>query len=144
LQGWRTMHGPRLRTDGVAKHGRSALVITIPAGQHSVTIATTRMRGWYLQEHRATGIELWMRTRQANGVAAFDLLANAFTSNQIMARQTKVVTVTSRWTRFEVLFRNLPRFPLGDLDLFSIELTGEPGTEFLLDDVQLLGRWRTD
>jgi hypothetical protein len=30
---------------------------------------------------------------------------------------------------------------LSELDFFTIELLGPAGTEFLLDDLQLLGRW---
>jgi hypothetical protein len=44
----------------------------------------------------------------------------------------------------ELPFHTFPKLPIGEIDLFSIELTAKPGTEILLDDVQLLGRWRTE
>jgi len=144
FEGWRVLHGPPLRGGPGAKHGRAALAIQIPPGERSVTIATTRPRGWFAQEHRASGLELWLRTRTGRGHAVLEVLANAFTTNQQMARVAEPVAVSARWTRAELRFARLPKFPLTDLDLFSIELIGEPGTEFLIDDVQWVGRWRTE
>jgi hypothetical protein len=140
LEGWRVLHGPPLRTHPAAKHGRSALALQIPSGQRSITVATTRLRGWFLQEHRAAGIELWMRTRGNTGAAAFELMANAFSTNQVIARRADATLIGPRWSKIELPFSRFPKFPLGDLDMISIELTGEPGTEFLLDDVALLRR----
>lgn len=144
FDGWRAIHGLPLRLDATAKNGRAALAATIFPGEKTVTLVTTRVRGWFVQEHRATGLELWLRTRSGTGRAAFGLLANAFSTNQVMARGGDPVTLDAVWKRIEVPFVKFAKFPFGDLDLVSIELTGEPGTEFLLDDVQLRGRWRTD
>lgn len=142
-EGWRAIPGVTLRTDGAAKHGRAALRIEVPAGERSVTIVTTRLRGWFIAEHRATGLELWLKTRQGKGVAAFELLAHAFTTNQVLARRLAPVAVNSSWTKVELPWASFPKFPLGEMDLLAIELTGAPGTEFLIDDVQWLGRWRS-
>jgi hypothetical protein len=146
-EGWRTVQGGTLRTDEDAKHGGSALKIQVPPNERSVTLLTTRVRGWFLQEHRATGLALWLKTRRGTGTAAFELMADAFTTNQVLARRSKIIRVPSQWTKWtkvELPFSSFPKFPIGELDLIAIELTGLPGTEFLLDDVELLGPWRSD
>ena len=143
-EGWRVLPSGTLQTIDESKHGRAALRVSIPDGKYSVSILTTRLRGWFLQEHRATGIELWMKTRRGDGLAAFELMANAFSTNQVLARRRDSVNLSSKWTKVKLPFSSFPKFPLADLDVVAIELTGGPGTEFLLDDVQLLGRWRTD
>lgn len=143
-EGWRTVQGGVLRTDGDAKHGGSALKIQIPANERSVTLLTTRVRGWFLEEHHATGLALWVKVRRGTGTAAFELLADAFTTNQIVARRREPIHVSSQWTKVELPFSSFPKFSVGELDLIAIELTGMPGIEFLLDDVELLGRWRSD
>jgi hypothetical protein len=143
-EGWRTVQGGTLRTDEDAKHGGAALRIQIPPNERSVTLLTTRVRGWFLQEHRATGVALWLKTRRGTGTAAFELLADAFTTNQVLARRSKTIRVPSQWTKVKLPFTSFPKFPIGELDLIAIELTGVQGTEFLLDDVELIGPWRSD
>jgi hypothetical protein len=143
-EGWRIIYGPPFRTKAAARNGRSSLAVTIPPGRSSVTLVTTRLRGWFLQEHHAAGIELWIRTQRGKGMMTPELLANAFSTNQVIARQSAPTVIGPRWTRVDLLFSTFPKFPLGELDLFSIELTGETGMEFLLDDVQLLGRRYSD
>ncbi len=141
LQGWRIIDGPELHTGLPPKNGRAALAIRVPDSKRSVTVVTTRLRGWFLEEHGATGIALWLRTRTGSAAAVFTVFANAFSTNQIVARRAAPTVITDRWTNVELPFQSFPRFPIGEVDLFSIELTGQPGTEFLLDDVELLGRW---
>lgn len=140
MQGWQSLPEDLIRTDTTARSGRTSLAVKVPRGERSVTLMTTRLRGWFMQEHRATGIEVWLRTRGGKGTAVFDLHANAFSTNQIVAR-AEAVRLGEEWKRIELPWKSLPKFSLGDMDLLSIELTGDPGTEFLLDDLQLLGRW---
>lgn len=144
LEGWRLGDNAEVRTDPSAKNGRAALMARVPAGGRAATVTTTRLRGWFLEEHGARGVALWLRTKSGTGSAAFTLLANAFTANQVAARRVETVKVSSRWTKVELPFASFPKFPLGDLDLLSIELSGKPGTEFLLDDLYLLGPWLMD
>jgi len=144
LDGWRVGENTEVRTDASAKHGRAALMARVPADRHAATVTTTRVRGWFVEEHGATGLALWLRTKTGVGTAAFTLLANAFSTNQVASRRAETIKVSNRWTKVELPFGSFPKFPLGDLDLLSIELSGKPGTEFLLDDLYLLGPWRMD
>jgi len=102
------------------------------------------LRGWFLEEHGATGVGLWLRVKKGTGTAAFTLIANALSTNQVVSRRAEAVKVSTSWTKAMLLFESFPKAPLGDVDLFSIELSGESGTEFLIDNVYLLGRWRDD
>jgi hypothetical protein len=144
LDGWRRTDGVPLRTAPVAKNGQSSLAIVIPPRGRSVTLLTTRLRGWFAEEQHATGVGLWARTSHGHGSVAFTLMANAFTTNQTMARATNSVEVRERWSKVELPFSKFGKLPVGDLDLFSIEFTAQPGTEFLIDDVYWLGRWGTN
>jgi len=144
LDGWRVGEAAEVLTHHEARNGRGALLARVPAGRHAITVTTTRLRGWFLEEHGATGVALWLRTKTGAGTAAFTLLANAFSTNQIASRRTETVKVSNRWAKVELPLSSFPKFALGDLDVFSIELSGRPGTEFLIDDLHLLGRWRMD
>lgn len=144
LDSWRATDPSGVRTDPSAKNGRAALVVRVPPGRHSVMVETTRLRGWFLEEHGATGIGLWLRVKSGAGAATFTLLANAFSTNQVASRRQQTVTVSPQWTKVVLPFESFPKVPLGEVDLFSIELSAEPGTEFLLDNLFLLGRWRDD
>jgi hypothetical protein len=144
LDGWRMVTATEVRTDVVARSGRAALVVRVPAGQRSVSVQTTRLRGWFLEEHGATGIGVWLRTRSGKGTVAFALMANAFSTNQIVARRADTVKVSTKWAKAALPFDSFPKMNLGDVDMFSIEFAAEPGTELLIDDVHLLGRWRDD
>jgi hypothetical protein len=145
LESWRWLAGGpedgRLQTSGTVKNGKLALSVKIPPGRASVTVGTTRVRGWSVLEHRATGVAVWIRTREGTGRARFAFLANAFATNQVADAPPLEAPIRERWNQIEVPFSAPAKFPLGDLDLFSIELLGSAGTEFLLDDLQLLGRW---
>ena len=144
LESWRVSDPAGVRTDSLAKDGRAALVARVPSRHRSVTVQTTRIRGWFLEEHGATGIGLWLRVKSKGGVAAFTLLANASSTNQVAARRAETASLSTNWSKVMLPFESFPKLPLGDVDLFSIELSAEPGTEFLLDNVYLLGRWRDD
>lgn len=113
-------------------------------GQRSIAVETTRLRGWFLEEHRAAGIGVWLRTKSGTGTAAFTLVANARSTNQIISRRAETMKVSTKWAKAALLFESFPKVRLGDLDLFSIEFAAEPGTELLIDDLHLLGRWRDD
>ena len=142
-EGWRSAGGI-LTTNPAARSGRAALAVKVPTGRKSVSVETTRLRGWFLQEHSAEGVALWLRTTGGAGRAAFTLAAEAFTTNQISSRRVETVSVTTNWTKARLPFESFPHAPLGGLDLLTLEFSAEPGTELLVDDVHLLGRWRED
>lgn len=142
-QSWRAKNS-QVHTGALARSGRSALSVTVPSDRQSATLTSTRLRGWYLQEHGADGVALWLRTRSGTASAAFTLAGHAFSTNQILSRKTETTTISTNWTKVRLTFESFPRPPLADLDLLAIEFAAEPGTEILLDDVHLLGRWRED
>lgn len=141
LDGWHASGAP-LHTNSMARSGRASLAVTVPSGRRSVSVQSTRLRGWFVQEHGAEGVGLWLRTTAGRSVAAFTLVAEAFTTNQITSRRSEMVMVSTNWSKARLTFESFPKPPLADLDLFTVEFTAEPGTELLMDDVHLLGRWR--
>jgi len=144
LDGWRTASAATLSANTVAKSGRTSLAVRVPADRRSVSVETTRLRGWFLEEHGATGIGLWLRTQSGTATATFTLLANARSTNQVVARRDETLKVSTKWTKAALLFESFPKLRLGDVDLFSIEFAAEAGTELFIDDLHLLGRWRDD
>lgn len=143
LDGWRATGGG-LRTNAMARSGRAALAVQVPAGRKSVSVESTRLRGWFIQEHGAEGVALWLRTAAGSGRAVFTLAAQAFSTNQVMSRRSESVSVSTNWAKARLTFESFPKMPLADLDLMILEFVAEPGTELLLDDVHWLGRWRED
>ena len=142
LDGWRMANATDPRTDSSAKSGRASLVVRVPNGQRSIAFETTRLRGWFLEEHGATGIGMWLRTKSGTGNAAFSLVANAYSTNQVISRRAEAVKISAKWTKVVLPLESFPKVRLGDVDLFSIELAAANGTEVLIDDLHLLGRWR--
>jgi hypothetical protein len=143
LESWRGIPGmDALTTSTTAKNGRNALAMTVPHGKRSVSVGTTRLRGWSIEERGATGMAFWARTRSGTGNLRVTLLANAYTTNQVTSAQTNTFSLTPSWKRIQLPFVEYPMPLLGDLDLVVFEWIGTVGTEFLLDDLYLLGRWR--
>jgi hypothetical protein len=146
FESWRWVAGGpddgQFRTSTPVKNGKAALAVVIPPGLAAVTLGTTRLRGWLVIEHGATGVALWMRTRGGPGQARFAFLAHAFTTNQVVATRPEDVPIRSQWQHLELPFATFSKVPLSDLDFFTLELIGKPGTEFLIDDLQLLGPWQ--
>jgi len=141
-ESWRILGGgERVRLSALAKNGKAALSVRIPATRNSITVGTTRLRGWFAEENKARGFAFWARTIGGAGEARCSLLAEALTTNQVLMAQTNVAKLTANWRRVEVHFSEFPKFPLGDLDLVAIEFNGPAGMEFLIDDLSLLGRW---
>ena len=147
-ESWRLLSAPSstasLKTAPTAKNGLAALLVTVPESKRSVTVATTRVRGWQLQKQHATGLQLWLRTRSGKGRARFTLLAQAFTPEQVVAVSPREVTLTTQWQKVDVLFSDFPKLPVGAVDLFTIEFMGGGAQEFLVDELQLLGPWKLD
>jgi hypothetical protein len=142
---WRLISDPEesapLTTGSPARNGLSALAVTLPAGKRSVTLATTRVRGWQLMQNGATGVHLWLRAGKGTGRARFTLLANASTADQVVSIWPKETIVTEAWQPVKLSLSDLPKLPVAGVDLFAIELIGDGPMEFLLDDLELLGPW---
>lgn len=147
-ESWRWLAGApengQFKTTHLARKGKAALAVTIPAGKASATIGTTRLRGWHLLEHGANGISVCLRVREGTGRARFSVFANAFSTNQVMATRTADTLVSADWQQVELPFSSFSKFPLVGLDFFTIEFVGAPGAEFLVDELQLLGSWELD
>ncbi len=145
-EGWRLIANVpaplSLATDPLAKNGHAALAVPLLAGQHSVTIGTTRVRGWQVEQEVATGLRLWLRAKKGGGQVRFTLLANAYGTNQTIAVFPQTTVLRDQWQRVDLPFSALPKFPLGDLDFFTLEFLGDGPREFLVDDLSLLGRWK--
>jgi hypothetical protein len=144
-EGWRVIAGAaesaQRKLDAEARSGRAALSVRLPAGKHSVTVATTRVRGWQAQREGATGVGVWLRTRTGAGRARFTLLAEAFTPHEVLCVAPVEVDLTERWQQALLPFNACPRLPLGAMDLLAVEFIGRGPQEFLVDDLQLLGSW---
>jgi hypothetical protein len=146
LESWRIIDqenasGP-LKKSLPPKNGKTALAVALAAGKNSVTVATTRARGWQIEERSATGLRLWLRTRSGVGTARFTVLANAWSTNQVVMPFPKDVSVAAQWQRIDLPFSELSNPLLGAIDLFTVEFTSNGPTEFLMDDFQLLGGWK--
>jgi hypothetical protein len=146
IEGWKLLSASEgkesLKADSSSKNGRVALSVGVLPGKRSATVATTRLRGWQLKREQATGVRIWLRAREGKGRARFTIFANAFMPNQIVRAWPKDTQLDERWRKVELLFSELPDLPLGAVDLFAIEFIGDGPRDFLLDDLQLLGRWK--
>ena len=139
---WRMLGGGReeLRSDSLARSGRAALVISLRAGRRSAAVGTTRLRGASIVENGMTGVRLWMRTRSGEGRARFTLWADAFSARQSQAVFEDEPVITDRWTRIELPFSRFSRISRVGIDFFSIEVIGDGPCDFLMDDLELMGR----
>jgi hypothetical protein len=135
---------PLLTLDSAAKNGRAALVVHVPAGKQSATVATTRVRGWQLEHEAATGLRLWLRTRAGTGRARCTLLSQGLSTNQVVHPWPNQIAVTERWQKVDLRFDALPGLSLNAVDLFAVEFITKGPQDFLLDDLQLLGPWKLD
>ena len=124
-----------------ARSGSKSLRLQVPAGKHSVSASTTRVRGWHFIRQRARSIRVWLKA-SAPGKAQFTLTANARTPNQASARSGVTAPVSQEWQAVDVPLESFPLRNIADIDLFTIDFIGESGSELLIDDLQFLGRWR--
>ncbi len=146
LTGWKLLSAPHpaspLKLSASAHDGNASLAVNLPAGQRSVAVSTTRVRGWHYSHQFATGLRVWLRAPGGSGQARFTLHAHAHTTNAVAVVSTIELAVDDRWRKVDLSFSSFPNFPVVNADLFSIEFTGEGPREFLVDDLRLLGRWR--
>jgi hypothetical protein len=131
---------PPLSVTGPGVNGEGALAVKLPGGKRSVTVATTRLRGWQIQQHFARAFSVWLRAPSGPAQARITLLANARTDEQVLAVAPALVELTGEWQRVELPFAQFPRLPLAEVDLLTIEFIGVGPAEFHLDDLELVGR----
>ena len=127
-----------------ARNGLASLVVPLAASRRSVTLATTRMRGWQIQREGATGLGVWLRARTGAGQARFALEANAFTTNRVVRVFKKEAALNEHWQKVDLSFADLAPLAWRGVDLFTIEFIGQGPREFLVDDLHLLGPWKLD
>lgn len=143
LSGWAIANSNSpLKTSAIAHDGNTALSVPLPAGQRSVTVSTTRVRGWHYSLQLATGLRVWLRTPGGSGHARFTLHANHGTTNAIAVVSTIEATLDDQWRKVDLSFSSFPNFSVVGTDWFSIEFSSEGPREFLVDDLRLLGRWK--
>jgi hypothetical protein len=147
-ESWRllapTPETPALALASEGKSGLAALRVRLPAQRHSVTVATTRVRGWQLRQQSAAGFRLWLRTGRGAGSARFTLFANAFATTQVASVCRTDTKLGEKWQKVDLALAEFPKVPLDDVDLVAIEFIGDGPQEFFIDDLQLLGPWKPE
>lgn len=148
LESWRVLgpatNPPALAIGAPAVNGYGALKVRLPGNRRTATVATTVLRGWHLTRFSAKGLQLWARTSGKQGRAAFALMANAGTTNQTVFACPNQVELGPVWQKIELVFEVVPELARPEVDLFTIEFSGEPAQEFWLDNLSLLGRGRLE
>jgi len=133
-----------LQISSTAKNGRGALLVSLAAGQTSVRVGTTRVRGWQLLREGATGLRLWVRTESGWGRVRCSLGAYAFTQAESFVPWTEEFPVTNSWQKLDLSFDRLAGVRWRGVDLFVLEFSASEPTRFLVDELQFLGPWKLD
>lgn len=130
-----------LRTNVEPKNGKAALCVALPGGRPSISVGTTRVRGWHITHYNAKGFAVWIRTGTGDGYVQFSLATHAWTEKQRVSQKPYKYPLTNEWRRIEVNFSDFQGIPLSEVDLLIFEFTGKGGTEFWIDDLSLTGAW---
>lgn len=133
-----------LQISSAAKNGRGALLVSLAAGQTSVRVGTTRVRGWQLLEEGASGLRLWLRTESGWGRVRCSLGSYAFTPAESFVAWPEEFPVTNSWQKLDLNFDRLSGVRWRGVDLFVLEFTASEPTRFLVDELQFLGPWKLD
>jgi hypothetical protein len=88
--------------------------------------------------------DLWLRTAKTPARARFTLIADAFTTNQVVSVSSLDTQLRSRWQAVDLPLESFPKLPASHVDRFTIEFVSDAPNEFFVDDVQLLGPWKQD
>lgn len=131
-----------VETTGVAKSGNAALKLKLEAGKRSVTVATTRIRGWQMDQNFANGIRFWVKLADGTAKLRCTLQTKAFTAKQQIFIFPEDFTLTKDWQHIDLLLNKFPKINSGDVDLMTLEVIGNGPIEAYVDNVQLLGRWQ--
>jgi hypothetical protein len=127
-----------------AKTGHGVLEVRVPPKKRSLTLATTRVRGWQIQQERASGLRLWLRAGAGVAKARFTLFSHARDTNQVISPCARLIALTDAWQRIDLPFSDFPGLSLGDVDLLTIEFIADGPRSFFVDDLQFLGPWRLE
>jgi len=131
---------PPLEVRAPGHDSNHALTVRLPPGKHSITITTTRPRGWQILQHSALGLRLWLRATPATGRARFTIFANARTETQTSVVFPEEPALEGDWREVELLFDPLSRLPLAETDLLAIEFIGVGPAEFQVDNLEWITR----
>lgn len=123
------------------RSGQRAMLLRIPPGKVSVTVGTTLVRGWHARLKGATGVKFWARASGGRGKVRLALLANAFSEDQAVSILPHTIDLDDDWKQVDARFSEFPGLKTAAIDLLSLEFVGAPRTEFLVDDLELLGPW---
>lgn len=127
-----------------SKNGLAALRVSLPEGKRSVTIGTTRVRGWRAQHAGVHGLSVWLRTRGGAAAVRFALHANAFTTNAVVRVSPLEGRITNQWQRVDVSFDSFPKLPLAEVDWLTLEFIADGPRKIFVDDLQFLGPWEME
>ena len=143
---WRLLAQQPIMPDtfGEGHSGYRSLAVALPAERHTVGVATTQVRGWQLTRHEITGLVIWLRTTAGEGTARFTLVANTGTTEETPIPSNKTFTLTPRWQKVVIPLDSFRELPLGEVDQFRIEFSALRPTQFLVDDLQFIGPWKTE
>jgi len=130
-----------VQTATVVKSGNVSLKLTLASDKHSVTVATTKIRGWQLDQNFANGIRIWVKLAQGTAKLRCTLQAHAFTPKQIISVYPEDFTLTTDWQPVDLKLNGFPKLAIGEVDLMTLELIGKGPLEAYVDNVQFLGRW---
>lgn len=134
-----------LRTNVVEpKNGKSALCITLPEGRRSISVATSRLRGWQIEHFKAKGFAVWVRTNDKSGFVQFSLVSYAGTEKQEIVQHPGIIPVSNQWKRIEINFDAFSKINLLNVDQLIFEFSGSGLMEFWIDDLSLTGGWMSE
>jgi hypothetical protein len=131
---------PPLEIRAPGHDSEHALTVRLPAGKRSVTIATTRPRGWQILQHSALGLRLWLRVSPAAGKARFTFFSHARSETQTAAIYPDEPAVDGEWREVRLFFDRLGRLPLAEVDLLAVEFIGTGPAEFQVDNLEWITR----
>ena len=127
-----------------SKNGRAALQVSLPPGKHSVTVGTTRVRGWRALHAGVHGLSVWLRTRGGAATVRMTLHENAFGTNQVVSVSPLEGRIAETWQRVDISFDSFPNLTLANVDWFTLEFIADGPREILVDDLQFLGPWKLE
>ena len=122
--------------------GEHSLSVSMPERARSITVVTTRLRGWKILQHHAIGLRVWACAVSGTGVAKLTLVANARTDKQAVFAFPEEFKLNEGWSKMEIPLSRIPDLLQGEIDLMTIEFVGTGPVVFQLDDLELVGLLR--
>jgi hypothetical protein len=131
----------RLALSEQSHRGHFALQLELPQDHGRAVVGTTRLKGWQIEQQKALGLRLWLRTFEGQGQVKVVLVSHAFTDREKKVEWIHDPPLTAAWQAVDVPFAAFPNMVTDRVTYLLLELSGDPGEKFLLDDLQLLGPW---